>query len=68
MLFRSEKWGFLTPVNKKIEDYDTRTLTVTPDMVDALRHKVNGLGYSKPDVALETYRTIRLNYIKVGRR
>lgn len=48
-----EKWGFLTPVNKKIEDYDTRTLTVTPDMVDALRHKVNGLGYSKPDVALE---------------
>ena len=22
-------------------------------MVDALRHKVNGLGYSKPDVALE---------------
>lgn len=48
-----EKWGFLTPINKKIEDYDTRTLTVTPDMVDALRHKVNGLGYSKPDVALE---------------
>ena len=48
-----EKWGFLTPVNKKIEDYATRTLTVTPDMVDALRHKVNGLGYSKPDVALE---------------
>lgn len=48
-----EKWGFLTPVNKKIEDYDTRNLTVTPDMVDALRHKVNGLGYSKPDVALE---------------
>ena len=36
-----EKWGFLTPVNKKIEDYDTRILTVTPDMVDALRHKVN---------------------------
>ena len=48
-----EKWGFLTPVNKEIEDYATRTLTITEKMADALRQKVNDLGYPKPDVALE---------------
>lgn len=48
-----EKWGFLTPVNRVIEDYATRTLTITEDMAAALRQKVNNLGYSKPDVALE---------------
>lgn len=48
-----EKWGFLTPVDKVIEDYATRTLTITEDMATALKQKVNNLGYPKPDVALE---------------
>lgn len=48
-----EKWGFLTPVNRVIEDYATRTLTITASMANDLRQKVEGLGYSKPDVALE---------------
>ena len=48
-----EKWGFLTPINKTIEDYDTRNLTITQSMADELRAKVNALGYSKPDIALE---------------
>lgn len=48
-----EKWGFLTPINKTIEDYATRNLTITATMADELRAKVNALGYPKPDVALE---------------
>ena len=49
-----EKWGFLTPVDRLIEDYDTKTLKVTEGMVDALKKKVESLGYSKlQDTALE---------------
>lgn len=49
-----EKWGFLTPVDRLIEDYDTKTLKVTEGMVDALRKRVESLGYSKlQDTALE---------------
>ncbi len=48
-----EKWGFLTPVNKTIEDYATRNLTVTEAMAEELRNRVNALGYPKLDVALE---------------
>lgn len=48
-----EKWGFLTPVDKLIEDYDKQTLAVTQAMADAMRAKVNALGYPRPDVALE---------------
>ena len=48
-----EKWGFLTLIDKEIEDYSAAQLTVTQRMVDALKAKVNGLGYHKPDVALE---------------
>ena len=49
-----EKWGFLTPVDKLIDDYGTKTLKVTEGMVDALRKRVESLGYSKlQDTALE---------------
>lgn len=48
-----EKWGFLRPVDKLIEDYSKEQLKVTEEMANALRAKVNNLGYPKPDVALE---------------
>ena len=47
------KWGFLTPVDKELDDYGKKQLTVTQDMIDALKQKVNALGGSRPDVALE---------------
>ena len=49
-----EKWGFLTPVDRSIEDYDTKTLKVTEEMVDELKKKVENLGYDKlQNIALE---------------
>lgn len=49
-----EKWGFLTPVNKVIDDYGTKTLTVTGEMVDELRKRVEDLGYDRlQHIALE---------------
>mgnify|MGYP001482689980 CR=1 FL=1 len=47
------KWGFLTPVDKELDDYGKKQLTVTQDMIDALKQKVNALGGTRPDVALE---------------
>lgn len=37
------KWGFLTPVDKELDDYGKKQLTVTQDMIDALKQKVNAL-------------------------
>ena len=47
------KWGFLTPVDKELDDYGKKQLTVTQDMIDALKQKVNALGGTRLDVALE---------------
>ena len=44
---------FLTPVDKELDDYGKKQLTVTQDMIDALKQKVNALGGTRPDVALE---------------
>ena len=48
-----ERWGFLTPINKSVEDYQTKTMLVTQAMIDQVKAKVTNLGYSKPDIALE---------------
>ena len=47
------KWGFLTPVDTEIDDYGKGRLTVTQQQIDNLKARVEGLGYAKPDVALE---------------
>lgn len=47
------KWGFLTPVNKEVDDYGIKQMTVTPSMIEALKQRVNALGLPTPDVALE---------------
>ena len=57
------KWGFLTPVDKELDDYGKKQLTVTQDMIDALKQKVNALGGTQPDVALE-YISDNTNCIK----
>lgn len=48
-----EKWGFFVPIDKLVEDYGSAQMTITQRMVDALKAKVNALGYPKPNVALE---------------
>lgn len=48
-----ERWGFLKPVNKVVDDYDISTLLITESMVTELRNKVNALGYPAPMAALE---------------
>jgi hypothetical protein len=48
-----ERWGFLKPVNKSLTDYGSGTILITESKANALRDKVNALGYPEPDAALE---------------
>lgn len=48
-----EKWGFLTPVDRTIDDYGTGQMTITQEMIDALRERVEKLGFPKPEAAIE---------------
>ena len=48
-----EKWGFFVLIDKEIDDYGRARMTVTQRMVDALKAKVNALGFPKPDTPLE---------------
>lgn len=48
-----EKWGFLTPVKAKLDDYGEKEFLITQADVDALKSRVLALGLAKPDVALE---------------
>lgn len=47
------KWGFLTPIDAEISDYGKAQMTITQDDIDNLKSRVEALGFSKPDVALE---------------
>lgn len=47
------KWGFLTPIDEEISDYSTGQMTITQADIDNLKSRVEALGFSKPDVALE---------------
>lgn len=47
------KWGFLTPIDTEIDDYGKGQFTITQRDIDDLKSRVEGLGYAKPDVALE---------------
>lgn len=48
-----EKWGFLTPVDTELDDYGNKAITITQAEIDALKARVEALGFAKPDVALE---------------
>lgn len=48
-----DKWGFLTPVDATIDDYGTGQLTVTQQMIDRIRSRVEALGYDAPTAAIE---------------
>jgi hypothetical protein len=58
------KWGFLKPVNKKMNDYGDGEMVITEAMVSALRDKVNALGYPEPDKALENITDTTVNQFK----
>jgi hypothetical protein len=59
-----EKWGFLKPVNKKMNDYGDGEVVITEGMVTALRNKVNALGYPAPDKAFESITDDTVNNFK----
>ncbi len=42
-----EKWGFLTPIETFVADYDEEWLAITQDQIDALKQRVNALGLPK---------------------
>lgn len=48
-----EKWGFLKPVEVQLDDYGKGELKVTQAESDAIRQRVEALGYPKPTVPLE---------------
>jgi hypothetical protein len=59
-----EKWGFLKPVDKKVNDYSDGTMLITETMVNELRAKVNALGYPAPDKPLEDITDDTVNNFK----
>lgn len=63
-----EKWGFLTLVDEEIKDYTNSRMTITQADIDALKQRVEALGYAKPNVALEyiTDNTVELYRNKVS--
>jgi len=48
MLDFFQKWGFLTPVDEKLNDYGTKRFTVTESQIDALKKEINQQGYLMP--------------------
>lgn len=45
-----EKWGFLTPVDITLEDYETGNFKVTQTEVDALKAEISSRGYETPTI------------------
>jgi len=53
-------WGFLTPIDKSINDYNTAWFTVTQEEIDALKAEIEAKGFPKPakDFSLITDETL----------
>ncbi|NDV60663.1 M60 family metallopeptidase [Bacteroides sp. 519] len=43
-----EKWGFLTEVDVVVEDYGKARMTITKQMIEETKNRVEALGYTKP--------------------
>lgn len=43
-----EAWGFCTPINKEINDYEIKRFIVTQSMIDDCKAYIAGKGYPKP--------------------
>lgn len=43
-----EKWGFLTPVNKTVNDYGSSAFIVTQEQIDALKAEIEAKNYPAP--------------------
>jgi hypothetical protein len=41
-------WGFLTPINKTVDDYGSSAFIVTQQQIDALKAEIAAKNYSKP--------------------
>lgn len=48
-----QKWGICRPLDTLVGDYTSQHMTVTQQMIDDLRTRVEALGYPEPPVALE---------------
>ena len=59
-----DKWGFLRPVDKELNDYRKRKFTITQPQIDALISEIQSAGYAIPnadihkitDSNIETYK------------
>lgn len=43
-----ERWGFLTEVDVKVEDYSPAQMTITKEMIDEIKKRIEKLGYPAP--------------------
>ncbi|WP_291529207.1 M60 family metallopeptidase [Bacteroides sp. UBA939] len=48
MLDFFEKWGFLRPVDKTLNDYGNKKFTITQDQINKLKEEINAAGYKTP--------------------
>ena len=54
-----EKWGFLTPVSRTVEDYGSKQIEITAGQVAATRARIAAAGYPAPPHTAERIIAIR---------
>lgn len=58
------KWGFLTPVNARFDDYGSKSLRVTQERADEITQRIEALNLPKPELALEYISDNNLNFYR----
>lgn len=48
-----EKWGFLTPVDMRVNDYATRQLTISQERINDVKSRISAMKLPKQDMAIE---------------
>lgn len=64
MLDFFQKWGFLTPVNKTINDYGNKQFKITQEQIDALIDEINSAGYDMPSAHVEDIQDDNIDQFK----
>ncbi|MBO3099325.1 M60 family metallopeptidase [Gelidibacter pelagius] len=59
-----QKWGFLTPIDKTINDYGNKPFKITQEQIDALITEVNAAGYEMPHANVEDIQDDNINLYK----
>lgn len=48
-----DKWGYYLPIDRDIDDYGTKRMTITEAQIEQTKNKIKNLNLPKPDAAIE---------------